>query len=224
MVYPEPARDLERAREDAIQSLGVHFASDDFSVDELDRRLTLAIRAKTRAELSELLADLPVLPDYARGPEPVGRTEVVTSRDVPGRSFIGAVMGGTARKGAWLVPQQIKVLAIMGGVELDFSAARFGPGITDIEIFTLMGGVDVVVPHGVRVEAMGVAIMGGFEASAGDVTVADPTAPVIRLSGLALMGGVEARNKKPCCRKLRKLEKRLNEMKLRLAASTAVSE
>jgi hypothetical protein len=216
MAHPQLARELERAREDAIQALGVHFASDDISVDELDRRLTLAIRARSRAELSELLADLPVLPDYARGPEPVGRTEVVTSREVPGRGFIGAFMGGTARKGAWLVPQHIKVFAIMGGVELDFSAARFGPGVTEIEVFTLMGGVDVVVPHGVRVEAMGVAIMGGFEASAGDVTATDPTAPVIRLSGLALMGGVEARHKKPSTRKLRKFEKRLLEMKSRL--------
>jgi len=76
-----------------------------------------------------------------------------------------------------------------------------------------MGGVEVVVPHGVRVEAMGVAIMGGFETSAGDVTVTDPAAPVIRLSGLAVMGGVEARHKKPSTRKLRKFEKRLLEMR-----------
>jgi len=211
MVHPQPAREIELAREDVIQALGVHFASDNISVEELDRRLTLAIRSTSRAELMELLADLPVLPDYARGPEAVGRTEVVTTRDVPGRGFVGAFMGGTVRKGQWLVPQHIKVFAIMGGVELDFRAARFGPGVTEIEIFTLMGGVEVVVPHGVRVEAMGVAIMGGFEASAGDTT--DPAAPVIRLSGLAVMGGVEARHKKPSTRKLRKFEKRLLEIR-----------
>jgi hypothetical protein len=224
MAHPQPARDLELAREDVIQALGVHFASDDISVEELDRRLTLAIRSKSRSELTELLADLPVLPDYARGPEAVGRTAVVTTSEIPGRGFVGAFMGGTVRKGPWLVPQHIKVFAVMGGVELDFSAARFGPGVTEIEIFTLMGGVEVVVPHGVRVEAMGVAIMGGFETSAGDVTVNDPTAPVIRLSGLAVMGGVEARHKKPSTRKLRKFEKRLLEMKGRLAAGAAVSK
>jgi len=213
MVHPQPAREIELAREDVIQALGVHFASDNISVEELDRRLTLAIRSTSRAELMELLADLPVLPDYARGPEAVGRTEVVTTRDVPGRGFVGAFMGGTVRKGQWLVPAHIKVFAIMGGVELDFRAARFGPGVTEIEIFTLMGGVEVVVPHGVRVEAMGVAIMGGFEASAGDTTVTDPAAPVIRLSGLAVMGGVEARHKKPSTRKLRKFEKRLLEIR-----------
>src|SRR6185436_6509788 len=40
-------RDLETARENVIQALGVHFASDQIAVDELDRRLTLAIRATT---------------------------------------------------------------------------------------------------------------------------------------------------------------------------------
>src|SRR6185503_11365098 len=173
MTHPTTGRELETAREDVIQALGVHFASDDISVDELDRRLTPAIRATSRAELMEILADLPMLPDYARGPSAVIRSEVVTSRDVPGRGFVGALAGGTSRKGSWLVPQHLKVVAVMGGVELDLSQARLAPGVTEIDVYALMGGVDVIVPRGVRVEALGFAVLGGFEASAGDFSTAD---------------------------------------------------
>jgi hypothetical protein len=216
MSHPITDRSLENAREDVIQALGVHFATDDISVEELDRRLTLAMRARSQAELKDLLADLPMLPDYARGPVAVSRTAVVTSREVPERGFIGAFMGGTGRKGTWYVPQHLKVYAVMGGVELDLSAGRFAPGVTEIEVFVLMGGVDVIVPHGVRVEALGFALMGGFEASAGDATSDDPFQPVIRLTGFAAMGGVDARHKKPSTRKLKKFEKRLDEVRARI--------
>jgi hypothetical protein len=216
MALPASSRDLDVVREDVIQSLGVHFANDAISVEELDRRLTLAIRATTRAELTGLLADLPIVPDYARGPEAVSRTAVATSRDVPPRGFIGAIMGGSTRKGAWHVPQHLKCVAIMGGVELDLSGAIFAPGVTEIEVYALMGGVEVIVPHGVRVEALGFAFMGGFEATAGEVRTLDPFQPVIRLTGLVGMGGVEARHKKPSKKKLKKFEQRVHELQARL--------
>lgn len=212
MALPTGASGLEAVRENVIQALGVHFANDDVSIEELDRRLTLAIRATTRDELTDILADLPIVPDYARGPTAVSRTVVATSRDVPPRGFIGALMGGTVRKGAWHVPQHLKVVAVMGGVELDLSGARFAPGVTEIEVFALMGGVEVVIPHGVRVEALGFAMMGGFEASAGEIDVGDPNQPIVRLTGFAAMGGVETRHKKPSKKKLKVFAKRLEQM------------
>ena len=215
MALPAGSRDLEAVREDVVQALGVHFANDVIPIEELDRRLTPAVRAATGTELTDILRDLPIVPDYARGPAAVSRTAVATSRDVPPRGFIGAVMGGTSRKGAWHVPQHLKVLAVMGGVELDLSGACFAPGITEIEVYALMGGVEVIVPHGVRVEALGVAFMGGFDATAGDVQILDPLQPVIRLTGFAGMGAVEARHKKPSRRKLKKFEKRLRELQTR---------
>jgi len=78
----------------------------------------------------------------------------------------------------------------------------------------------VLVPHGVRVEALGFSIMGGFEASAGDVSTADPTQPIIRLTGFVAMGGVEARHKSPSNRKLKKFEKRLGEVRARIRESS----
>ena len=216
MAIPAGARHLNTVRDDVIQALGMHFASDDISIEELDRRLTLAVRASTHNELIELLADLPVLPEYSRAPSDVSRPTVLTSNEVPPRGIVGAFMGGTSRKGTWLVPRHLKAIAFMGGVELDLRNARFAPGVTEIEVFAVMGGVDVIVPHGVRVEALGFAIMGGFDASAGDASSGDPDQPVIRLSGFVAAGGVEARHKAPSTKALAKFEKRLKEVRARI--------
>jgi hypothetical protein len=128
---------------------------------------------------------------------------------------VGAIMGGNVRKGSWAVPRHLKIVAIMGGVELDLRQAVLSPGVTEIEVLTVMGGVDIAVPQGVRVETMGIAIMGGFDASAGDVTTLDPDQPVIRLSGIAVMGGVDARIKAPNAKAIRRFNRALLKARAR---------
>src|SRR6185295_10761269 len=56
-----------------------------------------------------------------------------------------------------------RLVAIMGGVELDLRQAELPPGVTEISAFVLMGGLVVRVPPGVRLETDGFAFMGGFE-------------------------------------------------------------
>lgn len=68
------------------------------------------------------------------------------------------------------------------------------PVVPEIEIFALMGGVEIFVPIGVRVEVTGMAVMGGFSVSGAEATE-DPHAPVLRISGLAVMGGVDVKHK-----------------------------
>jgi hypothetical protein len=86
---------------------------------------------------------------------------------------------------------------MLGGAEIDLREAKFAPGVTQIEANAFMGGIEITVPPGVRVESLGAAFMGGFEASAGDSGALDPNAPVLRVSGLAVMGGVEVKVRKP---------------------------
>jgi hypothetical protein len=84
------------------------------------------------------------------------------------------------------------VIAVMGGAELDLREARLGPGVTEVNMFVLMGGVQMVVPPGVQVEMNGIALMGGFEERhRGLQTTHDPDAPILRIGGFAMMGGVE---------------------------------
>jgi hypothetical protein len=213
-----PARSRSRAalqdvRDDVVHRLGVHFANDDLSMDELERRLELAYAAATPDAVELLVADLPPL---GVATEPQGAHRPLVAYDaVPDRGVLAAFMGGNIRKGPWMVPRHLKVVAVMGGAVLDMREARFAPGVTEIEVFALMGGVEIIVPPGVGVETTGMAMMGGFEASVGDVRVHDPDRPMLRISGLAIMGGVEAKGKKPSTRALRKFRKALHRAQAR---------
>jgi hypothetical protein len=125
---------------------------------------------------------------------------------VPNRGVVIAFMGGAERKGGWLVPRELKVWAILGGVTIDLRDAKFAPGVTEIDVTALMGGVEITVPRGVRVEAIGAGVMGGFAANAGDTMALDPSQPVLRVTGLAIMGGVEVKVREPNKRTLKRFE------------------
>jgi hypothetical protein len=192
---------LAAERERVVQTLSTHFAHDQLTMTEFEERLERAYNLTTVDQLRSLVADLPAtwaLPvaEEARRVSP-SMPALVPSNQVPARAALFAVMGGQERTGSWIVPRQLKVFVLMGGVELDLREARFGPGLSEIEIIVIMGGVSVLVPPGVRVESMGATFMGGFELEAGDAAALSPAHPVLRLSGLAIMGGVGTETRLP---------------------------
>lgn len=191
-VTPHPLVPLEQARERTIQTLCRHFAEDTLDASELEARLDCAHRAVTLAEIQGLIADLPTLAT----PTPAAPNLAPASQVAERRTVI-AIMAGARRKGMWTPPRHLHVLAVMGGAELDFREAQFGPGITNVTIFAAMGGVEIIIPPGLRVESDGFALMGGFDHHGGSPTVSDPSAPVLRVSGLAVMGGVEIKVRLP---------------------------
>ncbi|MBI2797380.1 MAG: DUF1707 and DUF2154 domain-containing protein [Gemmatimonadetes bacterium] len=181
----------EAHREAVAQMLSVHYAQDRLSLDALDERMEQVYAAGTIEELRALIADLPAFPvtgaDGAR-PLVVGREELV-----PRRGVAMAFMGGFERKGSWVIPRVFKAVAVMGGGVIDLREARFAAGVTELDILCFMGGCEVLVPPGVRVEVLGTALMGGFGSSAGDAANEDPNQPLLRVSGLAVMGGVDVK-------------------------------
>lgn len=82
-----------------------------------------------------------------------------------------------------------KVIAIMGGVDLDLRGAKLHDNQAFLEIKSLMGGIDLLIPEDWRVEISGTPILGGF--SSKRRTVNDPNAPVLKIDYLAIMGGVD---------------------------------
>ena len=79
----------------------------------------------------------------------------------------------------------------LGGVDLDLREAELESREVVIRVFALLGGVDIVVPDDMVLDASGFGFMGGFEQRdpAGDPP---PDAPVVKVRGLALMGGIDA--------------------------------
>lgn len=184
---------LRDERERAIAALSDFFAQGDLDLDEFERRLALAHRATSTEELTALLADAPERKDEAV-PAPLPQTTAL-ARGVRPKQWVVALLGGARRGGTWTCARKLRVLAMMGGVELDFREARLGPGVTEVWVVAMMGGVQIIVPPGLPVEATGLGLMGGFDAIDRTPPVPDPERPALRIRGFALMGGVEVKTR-----------------------------
>lgn len=195
-------------RERVVEALCLHFAADHIGMDSLEQRLKIVYEAHTPAQLQDTLADLSPL--KGEKIDAGQNATIVPPHLVPERSALLAFWGGVSRKGGWFVPRHLKIVALMGGADIDLRDAKFGAGVTEIEAYVVMGGIEITVPPGVRVESLGGAFMGGFDASAGDTTAVGPDAPVLRVSGLAVMGGVEVRVRKPTKKMLARFQAALH--------------
>ena len=88
------------------------------------------------------------------------------------------------------MPKNFRVHAVMGGIDLEFREAVFGPGVSEVNITSVMGGVAVIVPPHLQVECSGVGILGNFEGMNQGNAERDPSAPLLRIIGTAVMGAL----------------------------------
>lgn len=198
-------------RQAAVDRLCEHFALDALTAGELERRLGLAYAARTRAVLAELEHDLPTLASKNAPAPPSPSVVIDPTRRAPERDLVVSVWGGTERKGNWTPARNLTAITVMGGAELDFRDAVFAVREVRVHVVAVMGGVEIVVPPGVRVEWAGIALMGGV--STPERTAPDnPDGPVVRISGLVFMGGIEVAERLPGETK-REARKRLKRLK-----------
>ena len=201
---------LSKVRQATIDRLCERFAEDRLSMDDFERRLDLAHRATTTSQLRSLVAGFPPMtPQRAGGspapstpPGPAFPAETVPPERVPARQFMAGILGASTRGGVWVAPREMYAVALMGGVELDFREAGFGPGVTEVTVFAMWGGVDIIVPPDLQVECNGAGILGGFERTPDELAVASagsagPESPVLRVNGVAVMGGVTVSTRLP---------------------------
>lgn len=180
-------------RERTIADLCRHFAEDRLTIEEFERRVEIAHTARTEVELKDLVRDLPELAASQPRPAPAATGSLAPASGSARPAHIVAIMSGAERKGGWTPARRTVVTAIMGGVELDFREARLGPGVTELTVVSIMGGVVITVPPDLQVDAEGVPIMGGFQHMHPTVKATDPDTPVLRIRGVSVMGGVEVR-------------------------------
>ncbi len=155
--------------------------------EEHAERIDAVYRAKTYAELTPVVADLP---------DPAG-TPAVVRDDLPAPRAespnIIAIISGAERKGRWLVDPEVTVVTVIGGVELDLRQAVLSRREVTINVTNILGGVSVTVPPGVRVISSVACVLGGCTTPPDDAVA--PDAPVIRLTGMVLLGGLDVRRR-----------------------------
>lgn len=176
---------------------------------EFQERLDTLYTTKTLRELEPLTWDLPGHRDLvpkgptALAPMAAGATAAAQPGAAAGMSRVGGtptssvavgIMSGATRAGTWVVPAQFSAVAIMGGVDIDLTKARFAQAQVTITAVAIMGGVDIVVPDDITVIVNGIGFMGSFEDNAR--VQGSPGGPVVRINGVALMGGVDVHRPK----------------------------
>lgn len=183
---------LRDRREQVIATLTESFAHDLFDVDEFDRRIDLAHRATAIAELDELVNDL-APSTTALVPSPSDQALA----EWPAKRTMRAILGGIDKKGRWTVARELGVTCFWGGGTLDFREAQFAPGVTELRVTAIMGGLEIIVPPWLAVECDATSIMGGFEELERGHGAPDPGRAMLRITGFALMGGVKIETRLP---------------------------
>jgi hypothetical protein len=196
---PRRIRTSDEDRERIARVLNDAMEQGRLTPSETSERLSSVYAAKTLGDLEPLTADLPehapLVPRQPTLPQPAPSNRMVDrAGGAPGSAFAVGVFSGATRRGRWVVPAQFSAVAIMGGVDLDLTQARFASRDTVITCVAFWGGIDIVVPEDLTVVVSGVGLLGAFEDNA--QTEGPPGSPVVRINGIALMGGVEVKRPK----------------------------
>ena len=185
---------------DAVAAVLQEAAADGrLSLEELDERLDIALRAKTYADLDPLVADLSVdLPSRPavgpsvpaiQGPPPPGY-----SREDPLR-LEGGVSSET-RTGVWTLPPFVRINQGVGSVKLDCLLAEPMAPVIEIEVTGGAGSVRLILPDGWGVDADRLAKAWG-SLSVKVPRVASPGLPLLVFYGSIGMGSFKVRPPSP---------------------------
>jgi hypothetical protein len=162
-------------RERTVAELGEHHAVGRLTYEEFSERMDHAYEARTHEDLQALTRDLPSTPAPATLAPRKPR-------------WLVSVLGGSDR--AEEVADEHVVLDVMGGSNLDLRGASFPRGQARVTAIAIMGGSEIWVPEGARVELSGFALMGGND----NRVPPGGTGPLVRVRAWSLMGGIDVRS------------------------------
>jgi uncharacterized protein DUF1707 len=184
MTEPDRIRASDQERDVTATRLQEAFGEGRLDDTEFDARMRAALTAPTRADLAELVHDLPA---DAPGPLPA------TTGGQPGRLAM-AYKSSVRRAGRWRVPERYLTVVYKGSGWLDLRGAELTSAMTTIRVVAYKSRVDILVPPGVRVEADGLGISTGAGDGAGPLSA---SAPVVHVHGYAYKGSIEVSSRPP---------------------------
>jgi len=182
---------MERRRQEAIDSLTSAFAGNIISMEEYERRATLASSAQFPAALDEVIADLPA-PRPAHPASTSASYSRAPARDLSGTPPLttGCVMGDRNLTGNWLTSNKVSSFTVMGSTKLDLRDSVLPLGPINVEVFTLMGETRIIVPHGLPVRMNAFAFMAESTAHRSVNQQVHGAETWVEISGFVMMGSV----------------------------------
>lgn len=84
-----------------------------------------------------------------------------------------------------------KATAVMGGIDIDLRGARLYNNEAYLEINAIMGGIEIFVPDGWRVEVTGFPVLGGW--SNKTKYNGDPNAPLLKIKCFVMFAGMDVK-------------------------------
>ena len=184
---------VDGERDRTIALLSHLFAQDILSLEELERRMDAAYKARTIPALRDITRDLPTEPSAQQQ----ARAAVVAASDttMAQQDRIVSVMSETKRRGLWRPARLLDVWCVMSDTKLDLTEAQLQPGVTEIHLRALMASVKVIVPAGVRVVVQPNALMATVDYDEEDIDQprVGSGAPVIRIIGPVVMSELKVR-------------------------------
>lgn len=186
----EPAggiRASDAERDATVGRLSAATGDGRLTLEEFSQRMEQASTARTRAELDRLVADLPA-DAPAAGAQAAGGAAA-------GPSWHVSPVGGLKVDGPWRMDRHVIVVSIVGGARLDLSQAQLAAPEVTVTKVSLVGGVRLWVPAGIRVEASGFRLIGGTRFYGGPEP--GPGAPTVHIRAFGLVGGVRIQHDGP---------------------------
>ena len=184
-----------QVREIIIDQLKLNFAHDNLIETEFEIRLEKANAAATKQELLVLVEDLPRLSDDgAQSTALTSSSVALNSGQVQEMGSMFSILGGTTRKGLWRPARNTQAVSVLGGIDLDYTEAEMPPGVTELNVFCLLGGVEIKVPPGINVEVHALPILGGVDNKSEQSGSSED--PVLRVRAITILGGVDIKTKK----------------------------
>lgn len=203
-------RPIETIREASIDKLIVNYSHGVISSEAFERRLDQLMKTDEHQELIDIVADLEFdadpkydatkkhqfMPNYGQPLE-----EDTTS--------INCILGSAERSGQWSVPKRIKVLNVVGSVELDFTDAIFHHQHVVIELISVLGSEEIYIPENVNVVCRTFGVLSSVENKS--PSLAHQQAPTITIEGKSVLSSVEIKIKRTIKEKFLAFAEQLKE-------------
>ena|ERR1035438_5471595 len=125
---------------DVLRAMASH---DQIDVSDLERAIAAVLKARNEEELAAVIESLP---------SPTAVTPA--SRRVSQPLRIRGGVGRVRLDRRWQLARQTRVSAELGSVLIDLGEAEFDATVVDLDIYTGLGSITVLVPYGVGVQVL----------------------------------------------------------------------